>query len=479
MLGKPARPSNRPGKVTDQRPLCPPCRLRPVAASLGGALAMAMLGTAPGRADIPEFSPEGIPKGSIATNFPQNGDPSGTRKWLAERGIMYHAHYTNDVLGNVRGGARRGFIDQGKLETVLAIDLEKLAGFSGLSFYGNAFQIHNTGRIRRDYVGGINTIAAIEAVPTIRLSEAWFEQRFWNGTASVRFGQLAADTEFFFAGVSALFLQSDWPTITAVNLPSGGPAYPLATPGLRLKIEPADNLALLFAIYNGDPAGPGPGDEQIRNRYGLNFRVTDPPLMMAEVQLRQNQKPADTGLARTLKVGAWTHAGRFEDQQFASDGTLLANPAGSGIAAEQRGNWGVYGVVEQQLYRPKGGDGESGVTLFGRISLSPSDRNPIDFHVDGGLVFAGMLAKRPDDKFGASVIYARYSDAIRAFDRDQIMLSGKPGVVRDYEMNLELTYMAQVMTGWVVQPVVTHVWHPSGVSGRNALVTGVRSIWRY
>ncbi len=41
----------------------------------------------------------------------------------------------------------------------------------GLTFFANVFQIHNTGRLRRDYVGGINTIAAIEGLSTTRLSE--------------------------------------------------------------------------------------------------------------------------------------------------------------------------------------------------------------------------------------------------------------------------------------------------------------------
>ena len=64
------------------------------------------------------------------------------------------------------------------------------------------------------------------------------------------------------------------------RLPSGGAAYPLSTPGVRLKVEPIKNVSLLLAVLNGDPAGPGPGDEQLRNRYGLNFRVTDPPFVI-------------------------------------------------------------------------------------------------------------------------------------------------------------------------------------------------------
>jgi porin len=76
-------------------------------------------------------------------------------------------------------------------------------------------------------------------------------------------------------------------------------------------------------------------------------------------------------------------------------------------------------------------------------------------------------------------MFARFSDSLRAFDRDQIAFSGVAGVVRDYEALLELTYVARIVPGWTVQPVVTHVWHPSGGVHRNALVSGVRSIWRF
>jgi porin len=421
----------------------------------------------------------GIPVPSVATSLPHNGDPGGVRKSLAARGIVYGLEYTNDTLANLRGGLRTGTINQGKLHGILSVDLDRLFGLQGLSFFANAFQIHNTGRIRRDYVGGLNTIAAIEAVPATRLSELWLEQKLASGKATLRVGQLTADSEFFYSEASQLFLQSDWPTIAAVNLPSGGAAYPLSTPGVRLKVDPTKDISALIAVLNGDPAGPGPGDEQIRNRHGLNFRVQDPPFVIGEIQYRANQERHDRGLARSVKLGAWGHTGDFDDQRFGNDGRLLADPAGSGVAARHRGNFGVYAVIDQQLYRPKDGNAESGVTVFTRVSFSPPDRNLVDAYVDAGVVVANLVPRRPNDKFGAAFIYAHFSDSVRAFDRDRIAFSGIPGVVRDYELNLELTYQAEIVSGWTVQPVVTRVWHPNGDASRNALVTGLRSTWRY
>ena len=412
----------------------------------------------------PPPGPNGITDPSIATSLPYQGDPYGIRKQLADRGITYYLIYTNDVLSNLSGGQKRGTIDQGKLEDQFRIDLEKLVGLKDLTFYANGFEIYNTGRMRRDYVGGINTIAAIEATPTVRLSELWLEQKFFGGAASLRAGQLAADSEFFYSDLSAMFLQSDWPTIGAQNLPSGGPAYPLATPGVRVKFDYGQNASFLFAVFNGDPAGPCRGDPDTCNRYGVNFRMRDPAFMIGEAQFRANRDKNDTGLATTFKIGAWQHLGLFMEQ---------ANPN-----IFHRGDYGVYGVIDQQLWRPAGAGPDKGISVFSRASVSPSDRNQINLEVDGGIVFAGLSAARPDDQFGASVIYAQFSHDVRASPVNQIA-PGIPGPYPDYETNLEFTYVAQIVPGWTVQPVYTLIWHPSGQPGHDAQVFGVRSIVQF
>ena len=421
----------------------------------------------------------GIPEPSIATSLPNYGDPSGVRKRLSVLGFTYSLIYTNDVLSNLSGGNRRGTIDQGKLEAQFTLDLEKFAGWKDLTLYANVFQTTNTGRMRRDYIGGLNTIAAIEANPSIRLSELWVEKKFLDGAASFRIGQLVADNEFFFSDLSNMFLQTDWPTITAVNLPGGAPAYPLSTPGARVKFDVTPNVSLLAAVFNGDPAGPCAGDPDTCNRYGLNFRLRDPALGVFEAQFRSNQGKDDTGLARTVKLGGWSHIGQFADQRMANDGSLLANPLGSGVPAQHRGDYGFYGIIDQQIYRPRGAAADGGISVFGLASITPSDRNLISAQLNGGIIFAGLIPGRPDDRFGVSVLYSRFSSGIRGFDQDVINITGVPGTVRDYEANIELSYVAQIVPGWTVQPDFQYIRHPSGVSGRDAKMLGVRTMLKF
>jgi len=410
------------------------------------------------------------------------------RKWLSERGLTYSFVLTSEVLGDVSGGVRTGAVFQGKLETIVKADLEKMFGLRGLNFFANSFQIHNTGGIRRDHVGSFNTISNIEALATTRLSELWLEQSFGD-TFSIRFGQLAADAEFFISDYSVFLMTSDWPSITAQNLPSGGPAYPLSTPGIRLKFEPNKQLTFLAALFNGDPSGPGPEDAQIKNRYGLNFRVQDPPLLIGEAQYRYNQDKDAKGLAGIWRLGFWHHFGDFDSQRFDTAGRSLADPLSNGIARKLRGTSGIYGVVDHQLYRPPGGDKDSGISVFSRAGISAPDRNPVEFYLDGGIVFSGMLPKRPDDKVAATFLYSRISRDAAALDRDMIAFTGLPQPIRDYELNLALVYQAQIVPGWTIQPAFHYVFHPGGhvpdpnspvpVAIKDAAVFAVRSVITY
>ncbi|WP_444980372.1 carbohydrate porin [Methylobacterium iners] len=171
---------------------------------------------------------------------------------------------------------------------------------------------------------------------------------------------------------------------------------------MRLRYDPDEKTSALVAIFNGVP-----GEQRFANRTGTNFPIGDPPLVMAEVQYRDNQEQVAEALATRLKLGGYQHFGNFDDQRFDRVGVSLASLSSDGIARRIRGSSGIYGVIDQQIYRPQGGDHESGVSLYARVAGSPSDVALVDIWADGGIVFANMIDGRPNDKFGASFIYAK------------------------------------------------------------------------
>ncbi len=416
----------------------------------------------------------GIQPGSVALGLPANGDPDGRRKALADRGIAYGLNYVGELQNNVAGGIRTGGVYIGRFEGIVEVDLAKLAGLKGLTFHANAFQINGKG-LTGDYVGSLAATSYLEARATTRLSELWLEQKFASDKASLRFGQLAADAEFFGSSYANQFINGAFgvPLSFSANVPSGGATYPFATPGVRLKIDPDANTSLLAAVFNGDPAGPvdGPGDPQSRNRFGLNFRVQDAPLAIGEAQFRANQDKGAAGLARSVKVGVWKHFGRFDDQRFGNDGLSLASPASNGQPHRLSGDWGLYGIVDQQIWRPSTGEADKGVGVFARAMGAPSDRNLIDLYLDTGIVFAGMIPQRPDDVLSFGAAYTRISSAARQLDADALAFNGT-GLVRSAERLLSINYQAQVVPGWQVDLDYQRLINPSGGVGNPASPVG-------
>jgi porin len=241
----------------------------------------------------------------------------------------------------------------------------------------------------------------------------------------VKGGQLAADSEFFNTKYTDVLTNASmgWPAITSVDLPSGGPSPPLAAVGARLLVNVGDNLSALGGIFDGNQAGPGTGDAQQRDRYGINFRVNDPPLVLGQIQYSWNSKKGDPNLAGSFKLGGWRNFGPFSDLRFASNGVSLASPESSGTPAILSGDFGLWAVFEQQLYRvPKSDD--RGIGLFGRVSSSATDSSLLDFYADAGIEFIGLSEARSNDKFGVAAGYAHVSRRAQALDADFCALVG-------------------------------------------------------
>jgi porin len=201
----------------------------------------------------------------------------------------------------------------------------------------------------------------------------------------------------------------------------------------------------------------------------------------------RSHRESGAGLPGTVKLGAWVHTSRFADQRFNVQGGLLA---GSSIAALQhRGNFGVYAMLDQMLWRIGASDSDRGLNFFLRASTAPSDRNPVDLYVDTGFTFKGPFLSRPEDTIGLGLAYGRMSPAAGARDQDLVAVTGVPMPIRDYEAALELTYQLQITEDWSLQPDLQYIVHPgghvsspaapSGAAIPNATVLGMRMIRKF
>ncbi len=407
-------------------------------------------------------TPLGAPgAGGLMTRDKLLGDPGGLRTRLGEIGLSAGLADAEEVFGNPTGGRRTGVVYEGVTEISLGIDTDKLFGLRGGTFNVSAFQFRGRGLGVNDVGALLPTSSAEQNVRGARLFELWYEQVFSDRKFAIRIGQQSADQEFLVSQLAGLFINSvfGFPTLPSLDLPSGGPAYPLATPGIRLKIIPNDRTAALLGVYNGDTAGPGLGDPQRRDASGTAFRLNDGVFVIGEIQYAINAGEHATGLPGTYKLGAWYNSQNFPDQRFRSNHLSLADPFTTAAVRFRRNDYSVYAVADQTVWR-EAGVKDGGVGVFARVMGAPSDRNLIDVYAQGGVDYKGPFAGRGNDTVGLALSYAHISDRTTRLDRDRAAFADLPLPIRHSETLLELTYQAQLAPWWQIQPDFQYIFSP-------------------
>lgn len=415
------------------------------------------------------------------------GDWGGWRTRLADAGVSIGASEVAEVLGNVSGGRKNGTVFAGRAEVDIDLDLDKLVGWKGATIHANGFQIHGRGLTADTLGGNLMDPSNIEATRATRLFDAYLEQSLFDDTLSIRVGQLAADDEFLISDYAGAFVNGTfgWAGIMAADLPNGGPAYPLATPGVRVKWTPNAAFYWQTAVFNGDPAGACAGgeDPQMCNHDGLTFSTHRDALVMSEVGY--SIAGDETTLPASFKLGGWYHSGKFDDQRYDVDGGYAAI---SGADPRlHRGDYGFYAVADALLWR-EAGTTDRGLGGFLRVGAAPGDRNAVPFYFDTGLNYVAPFG-READVVGLAFAYAKIGARARDFDRDYNRANpDATRPVRDYEAAIELSYTYTVAPWWTVQPDAQYILHPAARCAdpeadaalpapamKNAFVFGVRT----
>lgn len=398
------------------------------------------------------------------------GDIGGMRPWLGHYGVTFNLQEIDEVLGNVTGGVHTGADYDGLTTGSVSLDTSKALHWSGGTFNVSALQIHGR-NLSADNLATLQTASGIEASRATRLWELWYQQAFLGGKADVKIGQQSVDQEFVGSQYASLFVNTmmGWPMLPSADLYAGGPAYPLSSPGVRLRIQPSDSVTLLAGLFDDNPpGGPFSSDSQLRSAEasGTQFNLGTGALWIAELQYAANASPAKNcsnlacGLSGTYKIGGWYDSGSFLDQRFDTNGISLANHASNGIPMRHRGNFSLYGVVDQMVWRQP--DGPRSVGVFARVMGAPDDRNLIDVSLNAGVNVKAPLPGRDNDSFGIGYGWARVSGSASGLDADTGRFNGTAFPVRNAEHFVEVTYQYQVAPWWQLQPDFQYVINPGG-----------------
>jgi porin len=411
------------------------------------------------------------------------GDWGGLRTKLSDAGIALGLQEQAEIWGNMVGGFKQGFAFNGLTTGSVKLDLDKLVGWTGATFFASAFQIHGLGPSAA-LVGNNQLVSNIEATPDTKLYNLWLEQKLLDNKLTIRIGQEGANDQMMITQYGALFLNSSFgfPGLAAANLPSGGPNYPMATPFVRIQYQPTDQITMVGAVFNSDPAPPGPGDPQQRDKGGVAFRLSGHALSFGELWYSANQADDAPGLPGTYKLGFWHDSSTYGNNVFDTMGVPLASPASNGVALAHAGTWAAYGIVDQMIWQKPNAKGQ-GIGVFLQVMGGPGAFTVSNLFIEGGINWIGPFEGRDKDVFGVAFSYLGISPSKRAFGNSVILYSATGFPYTSNETVLEATYLYQANAWLSFQPDLQVVINPnaampssfSSVPLKDAVIAGVRA----
>jgi porin len=417
------------------------------------------------------------PAGEISPLSPQTQSslasiwtaPTLTGDWslrtrLADDGITFNVQYAAEVWSNVTGGESTGTVYTGLMSLHGNLDLQKLVGWQGASVSTRWYWLSGQDISATNLGNNIFTVSNIAGFPTFRMNELWFQQNFLNDRISIRLGQLAADSQFGGSTYDSVFLNGTfgWSPDLYTNIRNGGPAYPMGAPGVQLALTPWNWLTYQGAVFQGNVFA------QNVNRHGSRWDLSPSNgyFSIHELIFRTNQGAGVNDLPGEFKIGGWFDTAPDPD-----------------ASNTHPWNYGLYFIANQMLYRvPQpasvpvtANSGQQiaapsltnkGLGIFTYIGLAPRNSSVINFYVDGGLNYKGLIPTRDNDVLGVAFAYGHLNNNPQGNDG-----SSNPG----YEMVFEATYQI-VLTPWLsFQPDLQYVMQPSSTDIPNALVLGAHA----
>jgi porin len=133
---------------------------------------------------------------------------------------------------------------------------------------------------------------------------------------------------------------------------------------------------------------------------------------------------------------------------------------GSGATGDMSGDY-----AQLSLTLIEESDPDQGLKGWLRAGTANADGLALDQYIGGGLVYSGPFKGRDHDQAGFAVAHARFGKPYRAAQSNRVTA----------ETSYELTYQAEVRPGFVLQPELQYIKHPSGAHDiKDALIVGLQ-----
>ena len=371
-------------------------------------------------------------------------------------GVDFSISTTNIYQNNVHGGTsthnRRGRFT-GSYDLELTLDFEKLLGWDSAQFYIDAAGSYSDVSIDDTSIGSFfGTNADSGERRSLDVTEAWYQQSFFDKTLEMRVGKIsitggfecrgcpvAFDTSFFANDENSQFLNGALVNNPTIPFPDNGL-------GLVLHWNPEDSwyLSLGVADAKADVRETG---------FKTAFDGNDDYFYIGETGIVSAIDASNGELVGAYRVGGWIDG---QDKADFDTGKNSKHDAGFYINCDQM-------LIKENNIE----DDSQGLGVFARYGWANQDRNDMKEFWSFGLNYQGLFEGRDDDVLGVGFAHGSFSD--KAGANDGI------GFSEDNEEVCELYYNAQINDWLSISPDLQYVKNPGGNGNSDAVVLAVRA----
>ena len=395
----------------------------------------------PARAQNALFTEDAPPPADISSRPYLLGNWGGARSKLEEKGIKFNFFYITDLEANPSGGLQQAEVGWERIRGTVDVNFDKMLSWQGLSLHATG--LWQSGANLGAKIGTLANPSDLVSQHTTRLDSFWVQQLFMHDKVRLRVGQLAG-LDFYgnqeYGGTWLIEpLGYAFGNLFSSIFESFNPA---GTPGVEILVAPTTHLYVKSSVMSGN-----------RNPYqqdptGTNFAIRNSPNFLFEAgYLTGKTYPGE------YKFGGVYNAGKFPDPQGIKSG----------------GNYLIYGMASQALFRPVPGSNRGVDATFG-FDYSPGDVSRENVQITVGARINAPFARRSKDRIGVGFVYSRISDPFRNFEASM----GAP--LLGSEKAFELNYALQVTPYWLVQPTFQYYGDVGGNAAlSNAPVFGIRT----
>ena len=324
-------------------------------------------------------------------------------KALANDGIYIDGSYINITGYNAGGGVQNGAYSDGDATLGINLDMGKIAGIQGaqIHFYVDDRQGPNSSGWT-----GVHTDEPFVYGPNdaFRLTELDWDQSLFNDHVRILVGRINDLGDFDTFDFACQFVDYTCANSSFFYYNNNNSADPVSAWGGRITFKPTLQTYFRIAAEASDGSGYYNGPAQ-----GWNLSMTHDNGVFLPVEVGYKTDFSSSSYPSQYDVGGFYDSGNYSAFMFAKDAVtqmLVSSTFSDGVPRE-----GFWAQAAQMVWRPDM-NSKRGITLFGEIEAMATGQAPIQDEIDGGMVWRGPLAQRPNDSLNLIAEYYKFSNQV-------------------------------------------------------------------